>query len=98
MIADILVDGIGKSADAITVKKALARAGKKIHRKTVDGESVYKIMADGINYLKKIDEKKDNEKIYSSGSQYDLYKDLKNLVQKATIEVFIVDAYPDETL
>lgn len=98
MIADILVDGIGKSADQKTVKKAIARAGKKIHRRSVDGEPVYKIMADGIYHLKKLEKVENKEKIYSSGSQYDLYKDLKNLVQKASKEVFIVDAYPDDTL
>lgn len=98
MIADILVDGIGKSADAKSVKKALARAGKKIHRRIVDVEPVYKIMVDGINHLKKLEGKKIKEKIYPPGTQYDLYKDLKNIVQKASNEVFIIDAYPDDSL
>lgn len=36
------------------------------------------------------------ENIYGVGEQYDVYKDLKNIVKSASKEVFIVDTYPDE--
>lgn len=39
-----------------------------------------------------------NERVYQAGEQYDLYKDLKDIVAKATSEVFIVDAFVDDSL
>jgi len=39
-----------------------------------------------------------NEKIYDKASQYDIYKDLRDLVKKASKEVFIVDSWIDETI
>lgn len=101
MLADILVDGIGKSSDKNLVKKALARAGNKINRKFMNGEHTYKIMKDGIQYLKNLEENKEKstrEKIYKQGEQYDVYKNLKDIMKKSSNEVFIVDAYPDESL
>jgi len=38
------------------------------------------------------------EKLYLEGDSYDVYKDIKTIVSKAKNEVFIVDAFPDETL
>ncbi len=38
------------------------------------------------------------EKLYEPGAQYDVYKDLKRILQGASKEVFIVDAWPDESI
>lgn len=38
------------------------------------------------------------EKIYDKNTQYDIYKDLRDLVKKASKEVFIVDSWIDETI
>jgi len=102
MLANIMVDGIGKSANVQSVKNGLAHAiGTKIHMKKVDDQPVYKIMEEGIKHLEKLEEKYDTdsfERIYKSGQQYAVYKDLRKIVLKAKKEVFIVDAYPDESL
>ena len=39
-----------------------------------------------------------DERVYKVGEQYDVFKDLRDIVSKATSEVFIVDAYTDESL
>lgn len=101
-LANIMVDGIGKSSDEKSIKNALAHyIGTKVHRKIVDGQHSYKIMQEGVKHLGHVEEKNrkgKNEKIYKSGQQYNIYKDLKNLVIKAKKEVFIIDAYPDPSL
>ena len=43
-------------------------------------------------------EKKYKEGAYSPDEEYDLYKELKKIFSNATREVFIVDAYVDETI
>ncbi|MEM2159753.1 MAG: hypothetical protein QXN55_02220 [Candidatus Nitrosotenuis sp.] len=48
--------------------------------------------------LKRNKQTKYYEKIYSSNEQYDVYKDLKNIVQSAKNEVFVVDGFVDEDL
>ncbi|HZS74440.1 MAG TPA: hypothetical protein VFA69_08070, partial [Candidatus Nitrosotalea sp.] len=102
MLANIMVDGIGKSADEQSIKNGLAHAiGTKVHRKIEDGQHAYKIMEEGIKHLEKLagkSNKTNSERIYQSGQQYDVYKDLKKIVLTAKKEVFIVDAYTDETL
>lgn len=57
---------------------------------------------DEVNLVNEIQEdhsrKETKEKAYSHEEEYDMYKDLKNIFNSATKEVFIVDAYVDETL
>lgn len=36
--------------------------------------------------------------VYAAGEQYEFYRDLSGLIAEATQEVFIVDAYLDETI
>lgn len=102
MLANIMVDGIGKSSDEKSIKNALAHyVDTKVHRKIIEGQHSYKIMQEGIKYLEKINEKKNkssNHKIYASGQQYNVYKDLKEMVKKSKKEIFIIDAYPDASL
>ena len=101
-LSNIMVDGIGKSSDEKSIKNALSRAiGTKVHRKIIDGQHSYKSMQVGVTHLQTIDEKitkNKDQKIYNSGQQYNVYKDLKKLVLKAKKEVFIIDAYPDPSL
>ncbi len=99
MLANIMVDGIGKSADIKLIKNGLAHAiGTKIHRKIVEGQTVYKIMQEGIKHLEELEKKRNKtrkELLYRSGQQYDVYKDLRKIVSNAKKEVFIVDSFPD---
>ena len=102
MLANIMVDGVGKSSDVQLIKNGLAHAiGTKVHRRIVDGQAVYKIMEDGIKHLEKIEkkyEKNRKEILFKSGQQYDVYKLLRKIVSKAKKQVFIIDSYPDVTL
>ncbi len=102
MLANIMVDGIGKSADIQSIKNGLAHAiGTKIHRKNDQGQAVYKIMQEGIKHLEELEKKINKtrkEILYKSGQQYDVYKGLRKIVSNAKKEVFIVDAYPDASL
>ena len=102
MLANIMADGIGKSADQQLIKNRLAHAiGTKVHRKIEDGQPVYKIMEEGIRHLQSLEKKSKREKfekIYKSGQQYNVYQDLRNILSKAKKQVFIIDAYPDVSL
>lgn len=89
------------------LKKGFLDCTRQLGRKHIMRAKINKYGRNHLEYLVPIQDSnsfepsinnENTEKIYDSNAQYDIYKNLKNIVKEARKEVFIVDGYPDESI